>query len=99
MYKCYVCKKQFSGGSKLNFSTIWEDYTKGKQTYKQLSKKYNCSKKTIQRKIDLHTVIIPQKNPRKVVVLMDTTYWGRDFGVLLFKDTYTKENLLKSSDI
>ena len=26
---------------------------------------------------------------------MDTTYWGRDFGVMLFKDAITKENLLK----
>ncbi len=26
---------------------------------------------------------------------MDTTYWGRRFGVMLFKDAYTKENLLK----
>ena len=26
---------------------------------------------------------------------MDTTYWERDFGVMLFKDSYTKENLLK----
>jgi hypothetical protein len=30
-----------------------------------------------------------------VVVLMDTTYWGRNFGVMLLKDSYTKENLLK----
>lgn len=26
---------------------------------------------------------------------MDTTYWGRRFGVMLFKDNITKENLLK----
>ena len=26
---------------------------------------------------------------------MDTTYWGRSFGVMLFKDATTKENLLK----
>lgn len=26
---------------------------------------------------------------------MDTTYWKRGFGVMLFKDAYTKENLLK----
>lgn len=26
---------------------------------------------------------------------MDTTYWGRAFGVMLFKDNITKENLLK----
>jgi hypothetical protein len=95
MYKCYVCKKQFREGLRLISLTIWDEYTKGKQTYKQLAKEYNCSKKTIQRKIDLHKVILPKKEPRKVVVLMDTTYWGRNFGVMLFKDAYTKENLLK----
>lgn len=26
---------------------------------------------------------------------MDTTYWGRKFGVMLFKDNITKENLFK----
>jgi transposase-like protein len=26
---------------------------------------------------------------------MDTTYWGRNFGVMLFKDSLTKENILK----
>lgn len=60
-----------------------------------MSKKYKCSKRTIQRKIDLYQVSIPKKKPRKVVILMDTTYWGRNFGVMLFKDSYTKENLLK----
>lgn len=95
MYKCYVCKKQFTDGFRLNSGTIWQEYTKGKQTYEQLANKYKCSKRTIQRKIDLHKISIPKKEPRKVVVLMDTTYWGRNFGVMLFKDAYTKENLLK----
>lgn len=95
MYKCYICKKQFSEGSRLNSAIIWEEYTIGKQTYKQLAKKYNCSQRTIQRKVDLHIITVPEKRPRKVVVLMDTTYWGRNFGVMLFKDAYTKENLLK----
>ncbi|MCF6182498.1 hypothetical protein [Lutibacter sp.] len=77
------------------YSTLWAEYSKGKQTYAQLAKKYNCSKRTIQRKIDLHKVLIPKKEPRKVIILMDTTYWGRSFGVMLFKDSYTRENLLK----
>jgi hypothetical protein len=63
MYKCYVCKKQFREGLRLISLTIWDEYTKGKQTYKQLSKKHNCSKKTIQQKIDLHKVILPKKEP------------------------------------
>jgi len=95
MYKCYVCKKQFLGGKRIIIKELWEEYITGKQTYDQLAQKYNCSKRTIQRKIDLYQVTIPKKEPRKVVVLMDTTYWGRNFGIMLFKDAYTKENLLK----
>ena len=74
---------------------IWQEYTQGKQTYQQLASKYRCSKRTIQRKIDLYNVEIPKKQVRSVIVLMDTTYWGRSFGVMLFKDAITKENLLK----
>jgi len=90
-----VCGRQFVGGNRINSKTVWEEYTKGKQTYNQLAEKYNCSTKTIQRKIDQHEVIIPKITRRKVVILMDTTYFGRSFGVMLFKDNYTKENLLK----
>ena len=95
MYKCHACGRQFVSGYRVSSDTIWNEYIKGKQTYLQLAKKYNCSTKTIQRKIDQHKVIIPEKEPRKVIVLMDTTYFGRTFGVMLFKDNYTKENLLK----
>lgn len=43
----------------------------------------------------MHQVSLPQKTVREIIVLMDTTYWGRVFGVMLFKDAITKENLLK----
>lgn len=83
------------GGTRLNQAQIWYEYTVGKQTYKQLAEKYHCSIKTIQRKIDSYLVKNVAPEPRKVIVLMDTTYWGRNFGVMLFKDALTKENLLK----
>ena len=95
MYKCHVCGRQFVGGNRVNSKTVWEEYTKGKQTYNQLAEKHNCSTKTIQRKIDKYEVILPKKTRRKVVILMDTTYFGRSFGIMLFKDNYSKENLLK----
>ena len=95
MYKCYACNKQFIGGIRLKSEEIWIEYCEGKQTYKQLAKKYNCSLRTIQRKIDLHRVNIPIKKSRAVIVLMDTTYWGQNLGLMLFKDSKTKENLLK----
>jgi hypothetical protein len=43
----------------------------------------------------LYEVKNSPKKSRNVIVLMDTTYWGRGFGVMLFKDAITKENLLK----
>lgn len=94
-YKCHACGKQFLGGIRISSQTLWEEYHEGKQTYSQLAAHYNCSKRTIQRKIDLYQVFLPEKTVREVVVLMDTTYWGRNFGVMLFKDNITKDNLLK----
>jgi len=43
----------------------------------------------------LHKSTSVEKSARDVVVLMDTTYWGTKFGVMLFKDAITGENLLK----
>lgn len=89
------CNRYFTGGIYIESKEIWIEYSEGKQTYDQLALKYKCSRRTIQRKIDNHQVVIPKNKPKRVVVLMDTTYWGRNFGVMLFKDSYTKENLLK----
>jgi hypothetical protein len=56
---------------------------------------HSCLIKTIQRRRDKVTANLIAKKPRAVIVLMETTYWNRNFGVMLFKDTLTKENLLK----
>lgn len=74
---------------------MWDEYASGKQTYAQLAERYNCSVKTIQRRLDQVEIKAVGKEAKKVIILMDTTYWGRGFGVMLFKDSLTKENLLK----
>jgi hypothetical protein len=61
----------------------------------QLAEKYGCSSKTIQRRIDKASVSLPEKRVQDVVILMDTTYFGRGFGVMLFKDVYSGKNLYK----
>jgi hypothetical protein len=83
------------GGKRIYPAQLWKEYQEGKQTYLQLSLKYKCSKRTIQRKLDLHQIVLKEKHARPVIILMDTTYFGRAFGVMLFKDGITKENLLK----
>lgn len=94
-YKCSLCGKQFLGGQRIDNAQIWREYTQGKQTYAQLAERFHCSIKTIQRRIDAFNIEKAIPVARIVIVLMDTTYWGRNFGVMLFKDAISKENLLK----
>jgi hypothetical protein len=57
--------------------------------------KNDCSVKTIQRKIDS---VNPERKttfPSAANVLMDTTYFGRAFGVMVFKESMTGHILYK----
>lgn len=94
-YKCGVCGRQFIGGERLNSAVLWQEYTEGKQTYNQLASKYGCSTKTIQRRIDTVKVGRLTTFSSVVNVLMDTTYFGRKFGVMVFKDSLTGQILYK----
>jgi len=62
-------------------------YSRGKQTYSQLAAQFCCSAKTIQRKLDKFTILKRKEFSALAVVLMDTTYFGRGFGVMVFKNS------------
>jgi len=94
-YRCHVWGRYFSGGEKPNPANLRSEYVIDKQTYARLALKYECSIKTIQRKIDSHKVNLPSPQISPVIVLMDTTYWGRNFGLMLFKGATCGRNLLK----
>ena len=59
-----------------------------------MAEKYGCSARTIKRKLVTYTPPRDSASPGKVVVVMDTTYWGRKYGVMLFKDALTGRDLL-----
>ena len=96
-YKCACCGKQFLAKYCLEIDAklLWQQYVSGKQTYQQLAAKYGCSIKTIQRKID--TVEAQRQTSFLSVanVLMDTTYFGRQLGVMVFKDSISGQILYK----
>ncbi|RZK27819.1 MAG: hypothetical protein EOO61_22895, partial [Hymenobacter sp.] len=81
------------GGNRREPDQIWQEYREGKQTYEQLAIKYGCSKKTIQRTIDKIEVTHRTDFPGVVNVLMDTTYFGRKLGVMVFKDSLSGQIL------
>ena len=74
---------------------IWQEYIAGKQTYVQLAARYGCSVKTIQRRLDSIKPAAHDTFPAVVNVLMDTTYFGRKFGVMVFKDSLSGQILFK----
>jgi hypothetical protein len=94
-FKCASCGKVFQGGGRVDPIILWQEYTVGKQTYHQLATKYDCSIRTIQRKLD--TVKTQKESTYTSVanVLMDTTYFGRKLGVMVFKDSLSGKILFK----
>ena len=72
---------------------LYEEYVKGKQTLSEIAEKHGISVSTVQRRIrKVHSTRIVSKY-KEVVILMDATYWGRNFGVLLIVDAYRKRLL------
>ena len=71
---------------------IWQDYSEGKQTYKQLANKYQCSIRTIQRYVlnAPKTILNPPEN-NTLNLLIDSSFWGREFGVLVLMDSLSKK--------
>lgn len=83
------------GGKRLDNHQLWDEYVYGKQSLAQLAKTYQCSTKTIQRRLKKHQIELPKLSPKSIVLLIDTTYWKSDFAVMLFKDAISGQNLLK----
>ena len=86
-YKCYVCGRQFLERKRVLLEELWQLYSGGKQTYSQLAVRYGCSTKTVQRMLDKVQIIKRKEFSAVAIVVMDTTYFGRGFGVMVFKNS------------
>ena len=86
MYKCKDCGKQFIGGKRRNKSQVITDYIEGKQTLRQLALRYDVSERTIRRNLTDMRFVHSISKYKDVTVQLDTTYWGRHFGLMVIKD-------------
>lgn len=100
-YLCLVCKKRFRNKRRnrsILIKKLWFDYVFGKQTYRELSKKYSLDKRTIRDLLNQYQSPIKNHLPRAIHLLIDATYFGkREEGkywcVLVARDAYSKENI------
>ena len=86
LYKCKDCGRQFLGGRRRDKSQIITDYIEGKQTLEQLAVKYGVNEKTIRRDLEGMRHVHKIAKYKDVTVQMDTTYWGRSFGLMVIRD-------------
>ncbi len=93
LYKCKDCGRQFLGSRRRDKSQVITDYIEGKQTRDQLALKYGVSSKTIGRDLEGMRYVQKISKYKQVVIQMDTTYWGRNFGLLVIKDSVRKRVL------
>ena len=85
-YKCKDCGRRFDGGIRRDKVRVITDYIEGKQTLEQLAVKYGVNEKTIRRDLEGMRHVHKIAKHKDVTVQMDTTYWGRSFGLLVIRD-------------
>lgn len=92
-YKCNDCCRQFIQGNKLNPDELWQLYSAGKQSAQQLAERFGCSRKTILRHLNKAGCRAQFAAPKTANVILDTTYFGRHFGVMVLYDAISKQAL------
>ena len=71
---------------------LWNTYVWGKQNLKQLSRSVGYGHKWVRQRLDES---IPDKEiaPQSTVVISDTTFFGKTYGVCVFRSPELKRNL------
>lgn len=95
-YQCATChyrfqyKKRDTGVAE----TLWNAYTRGKQTLRELSRAYGKSHVWVRTQLDAYKVSSPTDLvPQPTIIVADTTFWGRSYGVCVFRSWNLRRNL------
>ncbi len=75
---------------------LWQEYIYGKQTAKQLANKYGKSRQWISQQLNQVKVkndLITHIAPGPIVVVVDATFFTRNYGILIFWEPNKKINL------
>lgn len=74
-------------------ASLWTSYVDGKQTLKQLGAKHDRSHVSIRKQLDTVTIVEQSLTPQPSVFITDTTFWGRSYGVCVFRSHDLKRNV------
>ena len=86
MYFCRDCGRQFQIGRRIDKVCLWNDYLTEKRTISELSIFHKCSERTIRRRLSSVAESFIPVYPVSATIILDTTYFFKTFGVMLFQD-------------
>ncbi len=94
-YKCQKCGLQFQNKERPSKERrkLWHQYVWGKQTLKQLSVTFKKCVPVIQKELDAYALEKDEVTPQPLVLLADVTFFGRGYGVLVFRSPLFKQNI------
>ncbi len=95
-YKCLYCGYIFENKRRKTAnlkSQLWHDYVLENQTVYSLSQQHGLSKRSIRKLLDDYDLILPEIPVKNCVIVMDTCYFRRGFGVMVFRDYLSRRNI------
>lgn len=94
-YLCLVCHHQFqSKGRPLKIQkVIWRKYVWQRQKLTDLSREYHKSVNWVKKQIKAVTVEIKLTKPREAIVIIDSTFYKRVFGLMVVRVPALKRNI------
>lgn len=73
---------------------LWREYTVGKQTLTEIGARHGHTYKWVRSRLDRHDVsLVDDLVPQPTVIVPDTTFWGRGYGVTVFRSWSLRRNL------
>ena len=90
-----MCRKVFQSTRRIKsrIDTLWNDYVFGKQTLKQLAKKEDRSIEWVRQQLSKVEFKKKKVTPCATVFIPDTTFFGRTYGVCVFRAPNLKKNI------
>lgn len=94
-YQCLSCRKLFQSQRKSQRQNkkLWNNYVWGKQNLKQLSDTVGHGRKWVRRRLDENVSVKQETAPQPTVFIPDTTFFGKTYGVCVFRTPHLKKNV------
>lgn len=95
-YECRHCRPrfQYKKRERILKQKLWSQYTHGKQTLSELGEKYGHAPQWVRNRLDSCKICMPTDlMPQATILVPDTTFWGRSYGVCVFRSWNLKRNI------